>query len=81
MQAAEAGAPIAWHEGAPLARGDLVFWDGHVGIMTGPDDFLHANAFHMAVKLEPFAEARARIKAAGFEVTGVRRLPLRAAKR
>jgi hypothetical protein len=29
----------------------------------------------MAVVLEPFHEARARIRAAGFEVTGVRRLP------
>jgi cell wall-associated NlpC family hydrolase len=75
MQAAEAGEPIAWEEGAALTRGDLVFWEGHVGIITSPQNFLHANAYHMAVELEPFAEARARIKDAGFEVTGVRRLP------
>jgi cell wall-associated NlpC family hydrolase len=76
MQAAEAGDPIDWRGGAALARGDLVFWEGHVGIMTSPEDFLHANAHHMAVEAEPFAEARDRIKAAGFEITDVRRLPL-----
>jgi cell wall-associated NlpC family hydrolase len=77
MQAAEAGHAIDWQEGAPLCRGDLVFWEEHVGIMTSAEDFLHANAHHMTVELEPFSEARARIKQAGFEVTGVRRLPKR----
>ena len=58
-----------------LRRGDLVFWDGHVGIMTSETDVLHANAFHMAVEAEPFARARKRIKDVGYEVTCVRRLP------
>jgi cell wall-associated NlpC family hydrolase len=75
MQAAEAGHPIDWHEGAPLVRGDLVFWEGHVGIMTNAEAFIHANAHHMAVEIETFSEAKQRIKRAGFEVTGVRRLP------
>jgi cell wall-associated NlpC family hydrolase len=75
MQAEEFGEPLEWREGMELRRGDLVFWDGHVGIMTRPSHLLHANAFHMAVELEPFAEARARIKEAGYEVIGVRRLP------
>ena len=75
MQAAETGHAVDWPGGAELARGDLVFWDGHVGIMTSADYFLHANAYHMAVEIEPFVEAKDRIKAAGFEVTGVRRLP------
>jgi hypothetical protein len=60
-----------------LRRGDLVFWDGHVGIMTSAKDFLHANAFHMAVEIEPFAAARRRIKEVGYEVICVRRLPRR----
>jgi cell wall-associated NlpC family hydrolase len=77
MQAAEAGEPLAWQEGVELQRGDLVFWEGHVGIMTSPKNFLHANAHHMLVEIEPFAEARARIKAAGYDVTGVRRLRAR----
>jgi cell wall-associated NlpC family hydrolase len=75
MQAAEVGHAVEWLDGAALARGDLVFWEGHVGIMTSSEGFLHANAHHMAVECEPFSEARERIKAAGFEVTGVRRLP------
>jgi cell wall-associated NlpC family hydrolase len=74
MQAVEAGHAVDWQEGTSLARGDLVFWEGHVGIMTSAQDFLHANAHHMAVEIEPFEEAKARIKAAGFDITGVRRL-------
>ena len=73
MQAQELGR-VADLNGA-LRRGDLVFWEGHVGIMTSAKDFLHANAFHMAVAAEPFAEAKRRIKGAGYEVMCVRRLP------
>lgn len=72
MQAAELGTLV---EPSALRRGDLVFWEGHVGIMTSADDLLHANAHHMAVELEPFVRARERIKAAGYEVICVRRLP------
>ncbi|MEJ2436171.1 MAG: NlpC/P60 family protein [Pseudolabrys sp.] len=57
-----------------LRRGDLVFWPGHVAIARDGDSLIHANAFHMAVAIEPVAEAVARIKAAGSEVTSVRRL-------
>ena len=48
-----------------LARGDLVFWRGHVGIMLDAETLLHANAHHMAVAAEPLAEAEARIAAKG----------------
>jgi cell wall-associated NlpC family hydrolase len=75
MQAAEAGESVDWYEGGALARGDLVFWEGHVGIMTSPQDLVHANAHHMAVEIEPLRHANDRIKAAGFKITGVRRLP------
>jgi cell wall-associated NlpC family hydrolase len=57
-----------------LRRGDLVFWKGHVAIVRDPKTFLHANAFHMAVAVEPIAEAIARIAGAGSEVTSVKRL-------
>ena len=77
MQAAELGRAIDLRRGAKLRRGDLVFWEGHVGIMTSGKDFLHANAFHMAIEVEPFAAAKRRIKAAGYEVNCVRRLPRR----
>ena len=42
-------------------RGDVVFWPGHVGIMTDSEHFLHANAHTMDVTLEPFKEAEQRI--------------------
>ena len=54
----------------PARRGDLVFWDGHVGLMADGETLLHANAHHMAVALEPFAEARDRIRAGGGTGTG-----------
>jgi cell wall-associated NlpC family hydrolase len=82
MQAAELGREIDWRKSVKLRRGDLVFWEGHVGIMTSSKDFLHANAFHMAVEVEPFAAARRRIEAAGSGVNCARRLPrIRAARR
>lgn len=55
---------------APCRRGDLIFWKGHVGIVSAPDRLLHANAHHMEVAVEPLAEALARIG----PPTGIRRL-------
>lgn len=55
-------------------RGDLVFWKGHVAIVRNQTTFLHANAFHMAVAIEPIAEAVARIAASGSDVSSVKRL-------
>ncbi len=59
-----------------LRRGDLLFWKGHVAIARDGDTLIHANAHHMAVAVEPVAEAVARIKATGSEVTSVRRLDI-----
>lgn len=59
---------------AGLQSGDLIFWKGHVAIARGRNSMIHANAVHMAVAIEPVAEALARIGAAGSQVTGVRRL-------
>ena len=59
---------------ASLRRGDLVFWTGHVAIAIDPETLIHANAHHMAVAVEPAADAIARIKAAGLDVTSVRRI-------
>jgi cell wall-associated NlpC family hydrolase len=75
MQAEELGRAIPWRPSTKLRRGDLVFWEGHVGIMVSGQDFLHANAFHMAVEVEPFTAAKRRIKQAGYEVKCVRQLP------
>jgi cell wall-associated NlpC family hydrolase len=57
-----------------MKRGDLVFWKGHVGIVCNLSNLLHANAFHMAVAVEPIADAVARIRSGGSEVTSVRRI-------
>jgi cell wall-associated NlpC family hydrolase len=54
-------------------RGDLIFWSGHVGIVTAPNRLLHANAHHMRVAEEPLSEAIARIAAKGLEVRTLRR--------
>jgi cell wall-associated NlpC family hydrolase len=59
-----------------LACNDLVFWRGHVGMMLDADRLIHANAYHMAVAIEPLAEAMARTSAAGGgEPIAFRRLP------
>ncbi|HEV7439845.1 MAG TPA: C40 family peptidase [Methylobacterium sp.] len=56
-------------------RGDLVFWRGHVGILLDAARLLHANGHHMAVAIEPLAEAEARIRANTFgPITAVKRL-------
>jgi cell wall-associated NlpC family hydrolase len=76
MQEAALGEPIAIDEPrTPLARGDLVFWKGHVGIMRDSVTLLHANGWHMKVVSELLGEARARIAAnGGGNVTSLRRL-------
>ena len=43
------------------ARSDLLFWPGHVGMLSAPDRLLHANAHWMAVVDEPLADALARM--------------------
>jgi len=58
MQMADFGAELP--EGAPLERGDLVFFPGHVGIMSDAENIIHANGAAMAVSVEPLAEATAR---------------------
>lgn len=52
---------VALAEGAPLSRNDLVFWPGHVGILTAAGRLLHANAHHMMVAEEDLGAAIARI--------------------
>ncbi len=60
---------------ASLRRGDLVFWKGHVGIMTSPEKILHANLHHMEVAEEPFATAVDRIGKKEFgDILGVKRI-------
>lgn len=46
-----------------LERGDLIFWDGHVGAMRDGVQFLHANGVHMKTVSEPLAETIKRLGA------------------
>jgi len=70
MQERSLGTSIALGQ---ARRGDLIFWKGHVAIVRDTASMLHANAFHMAVTIEPIAEAIARIAAGASEVTSVKR--------
>lgn len=63
MQAAELGETLPVE--APLRRGDLMFWKGHVAWVAGENLILHANAHHMAVAFEPMDRAIVRIKRQG----------------
>lgn len=45
----------------PAARGDLIFFPGHVGLMTDGVRMIHANAHWMAVTVEPLADVVARL--------------------
>ena len=46
---------------APLRRGDLIFFPGHVGLMVDAARLVHANAYWMAVTIEPLADVVARL--------------------
>jgi cell wall-associated NlpC family hydrolase len=73
MQEAALGTAVSANPSA-LKRGDLIFWKGHVAIVRDRDSLLHANAFHMAVAIEPIVDAIARISGGDSKVSSVRRL-------
>jgi cell wall-associated NlpC family hydrolase len=59
---------------APLRRGDLVYWQGHAGILVDAERLLHASGYHMTVVIEPFATAAQRIAVSSGQPLCVRRL-------
>ena len=71
MQEKALGRPVALGD---IRRGDLLFWKGHVAIARDAETMIHANAHHMMVAIEKTADAIARIKATGSDVTSVKRL-------
>jgi cell wall-associated NlpC family hydrolase len=74
MQAAGLGEPLDPATApATLKRGDLVFWKGHVAIVTGPDAIIHANGHTMLVSRESLSGAIARIGYLYGQPTGFRR--------
>ncbi len=56
-------------------RGDMLFWKGHVGVMSDTATLLHATAFSMRVMLEPLVDTRKRIETElGLPLLTVRRV-------
>jgi len=74
MQQDGLGRTLSAAEMKHLQRGDLIFWKGHVAIARDASTIVHANAHHMATVIENTHDAIARIKAAGSEVTAIKRL-------
>lgn len=72
MQAEELGEALP--ADAPLQRGDLIFWKGHVGVMSSGTLLLHANGHHKSTVFEPLAETVARLEGMDLPVTVRRRL-------
>ncbi|MDH4986371.1 NlpC/P60 family protein [Aminobacter anthyllidis] len=62
MQEASLGSPVdAGADFSRLRRGDLVFWKGHVAIMTDAENMIHANGHTMTVAREGLRDAVDRI--------------------
>lgn len=59
---------------AELQRGDLLFWQGHVGIISARGELLHANGYHMMTVKEPLAPAMVRIEASAGQLICARSL-------
>jgi cell wall-associated NlpC family hydrolase len=74
MQEGSLGRALSSSESKNLRRGDLIFWNGHVAIVRDGETIVHANAHHMATVIENTRDAVARIRAAGSEVTSIKRL-------
>jgi cell wall-associated NlpC family hydrolase len=74
MQEKALGRPLPKDDLDGLKRGDLVFWDGHVGMMADERMLLHANGHFMQVTLEPLRSAVERIAARSGGITSIRRL-------
>jgi cell wall-associated NlpC family hydrolase len=74
MQAESIGEPIEPGSGfSGLRRGDLVFWRGHVAIMTDAENMIHANGHTMLVSRERLSDAVDRIGYLYGGPTGFRR--------
>lgn len=74
MQAAGLGEPLdPGPDYAGLKRGDLVFWKGHVAVMTDAETMIHANGHTMLVSREGLKEAIDRIGYLYGWPTGFRR--------
>jgi cell wall-associated NlpC family hydrolase len=75
MQETELGQAVATREPRGFRRGDLIFFPGHVGIVTGPGRLLHASSRWMRVLDEALDSVLARLRREHAEpITAVRRV-------
>jgi cell wall-associated NlpC family hydrolase len=74
MQQDGLGRELNAQEAKKLRRGDLIFWKGHVAIARDAGTIVHANAHHMMTAIERTQDVLARSRAAGNEVTSIRRM-------
>ena len=44
---------FSFHSTSLIRRGDIIFWNGHVGIMQDNINIIHSNSFHEKVYSEP----------------------------
>ncbi|MHA7898690.1 MAG: C40 family peptidase [Henriciella sp.] len=69
------GDPIEdWPAPGALHRGDLLFWNGHVGLLADAETLLHANGTFMTTMKEPLGPAIERIANEYGEPLGARRV-------
>ena len=73
MQAETIGERLEVDGLSGLRRGDLVFWKGHVAIMTDHESMIHANGHTMLVSRERLDDAIERIGYLYGQPTGYRR--------
>lgn len=73
QQQGSIGEPVAGGLDGGLRRGDLIYWQGHVGIVSDPDTLLHASGYQMCVVSEPLEGVLARYGRSGKVVAAVRR--------
>ena len=77
MQQAWFGAALSdWRQPGTLQRNDLIFWDGHVGLLLDAGTLLHSNGTFMTTMAEPLAPAIERIAKEYGEPLEARRVDL-----
>jgi cell wall-associated NlpC family hydrolase len=74
MQESDLGRELMINDRDGLTRGDLIFWDGHVGIMRDETTLLHASGHQMLVVSELLQVTDERTKAKGKEITKIKRI-------
>jgi hypothetical protein len=65
---------VALANDSPAQAGDIIFFPGHVGLMLDAQRLIHANAFAMAVTIEPLVDVVARLEQEPAPILARRRI-------